>query len=260
MKTLKFCAFTLVLGLLLVSCGPPETYEKGISFYQVQKYDSALYYFDRLLPEDKEWLDSAKNMMQLCFEKLITNHDWINYDKQLDIYRKDSLLMKNTNKILEKELVNMIRKDSTKAFYKVYDTYYGRFDSVVLTNVINKHIDDFLKDYNWIGTKSLSKGRLKYERNSKNESQLISNVNNYFWPKNIVIYKEIKYTKDGDFSMKPKLWNNWTGGTYFGKKGKLRFISKDSLLVDYGTSITTGRICYFIRGEKLESLGQEGKK
>lgn len=175
------------MGLLLVSCGPSETYKKGLSFYQVQKYDSALYYFDRLLPDDKEWLDSAKNMKKLCFEKMIVNHDWVNYIKQLDLYGKVSLLMKIANKTLEKELINMINKDSIKAFYKVYDTYKDRFNSLVLMSVMNKHIDGFLKDYNWKGTKGLSKGKLKYERNNKNESQLISNVNNDFWSKNIVI-------------------------------------------------------------------------
>ena len=260
MKKIKLFSYAFAIGLLLVSCGPPETYEKGISFYQVQKYDSALYYFDRLLPEDKEWLDSAKNMKKLCFEKMIVNHDWVNYSKQLDLYGKDVLLIKTANITLEKELINMINKDSTKAFYKVYDTYKDRFDSLVLTSVMNKHIDDFLKDYNWKGTKSLSQGKLKYERNSKNESQLISNVNNYFWSKNILIYKEIKYSKEGKFSMKAKLWDNSSGGTYFTQKGSLRFISKDSLFIDYGPSNATIRICYFTRGEKLKPEGQEGKK
>ncbi len=260
MRIVKLFSYAFALGLLLVSCGPPETYEKGLSFYKVQKYDSALYYFDRLLPDDKEWLDSAKNMKQLCFEKMIVNHDWVNYNKQLDLYGKDSLLMKTANKTLEKELINMINKDSTKAFYKVYDSYKDRFNSLVLMSVMNKHIDDFLKDYNWKGTKGLSKGKLKYERNNKNESQLISNVNNDFWSKNIVIYKEIKYTKDGKFSMKPKLWNNSSGGTYFAQKGSLRFISKDSLFIDYGTSMTSGRINYFIRGEKLTPDGQKNKR
>ena len=60
--------------------------------------------------------------------------------------------------------------------------------------------------------------------------------------------------------MKPKLWNNSTGGTYFTPNGKLRFISKDSLFIDYGTSMTSGRINYFIRGEKLKPEGQENKK
>lgn len=45
-----------------------------MNFYNTQKYDSALYYFDRLLPEDEEWLDSAKLMKKRCFEKMILEH------------------------------------------------------------------------------------------------------------------------------------------------------------------------------------------
>ena len=37
MKKIKLFSYAFALGLLLVSCGPPETYEKGLAFYQVQK-------------------------------------------------------------------------------------------------------------------------------------------------------------------------------------------------------------------------------
>jgi hypothetical protein len=252
MKKIKRLIYAFALGMLITSCGPPDAFEKGADFYQAQKYDSAMYYFDRLLPEDKDWLDSSKAMKKLCFEKIILAHNWELYNSQLDIYGKDSLLMNLTDKDLEEELINMINKDSTKAFYKVYDTYKDRFDSLVLTSVMNKHIDDFLKDYNWKGTKDLSKGKLKYERNSKNESQLISNINNSFWSKNIIIYKEIKYSKEGKFSMKPRIFRGGSGSSYFGRKGSLTFIGKDSLSVNYGTrGIGKGT---FIRGDKLEAV------
>ena len=252
MKKIKRLIYAFALGMLITSCGPPDTFEKGADFYQAQKYDSAMYYFDRLLPEDKDWLDSSNAMKKLCFEKIILAHNWELYNSQLDIYGKDSLLMNLADKDLEEELINMSRKDSTQAFYKVYDTYKDRFNPKVLNSAMNNHIDDFLKDYSWNGTsRVLSKNKLKYEINSENVRQLISFINSGSgWSKDKVLYKEIEYLKEGKFSMKPRIFRG--GSSYFGRKGSLTFIGKDSLSVNYGTRDIAKQT--FIRGDKLEAV------
>ena len=43
MRKVLLLSYVFILGVILVSCGPPETYEKGMSYFQVQKYDSAMY-------------------------------------------------------------------------------------------------------------------------------------------------------------------------------------------------------------------------
>jgi len=251
-KTYYFVGLALFVSLMLVSCGPPKSYESAMNFYNTQKYDSALYYFDRLLPEDEEWLDSAKLMKKRCFEKMILEHLWDMYSAQLTVFGKDTALMNASNSLLESELIKISKNDSLTAFYRVYDAYKDKFPSTVMTSVLTKHIDNFLMGYVWNGSGSLSQGKLKFERNEKNECVFKSAANNSFWDGNMTIYKDFKYKSEGVYTMKPRVWDNWNGYSYFTNNGSMRFIGKDTLKVNYGGALEGGEINYFTRGKKLE--------
>lgn len=240
----------IILSCLIVSCGPPEQYEKGMVFYNTQKYDSAMYYFDRLLPADDEWLDSAKIMKSLCLKKMIVDHDWSLYNAQLDIYGRDTALMNKGNNFLKEELISMIRKDSTKAFYKVYDTYKDRFSSTVMSYAMNTHIDSFLSTNIWNGGTSLKGQRLKFERNKENIINAVSDKSLNGWNKNMTIYKDITYDKEGVFKMSPRVFQGYYG-SYFGKGGSVVFKGKDSVKINYGRALRN-EIRYFIRGDKVK--------
>lgn len=254
---LLLLSYSSLLFISLVSCGPPESYETGMNFYNVQKYDSAMYYFDRLLPDDKEWMDSAKIMKGLCLEKMITRHDWVMYCAQLGPYGRDTALMNKASKILEKELLTMARKDSTLAFYKVYDAYLDKFSSEVMSKVMTTHIDEFLSGSEWDGRTGFEGQRLIFERD-KDGMQGKSNKTMNGWNIGKTIYKNISYRKEGVMTMKPRIWGYW--GEYFGGNGSMRFMGSDTLKINYGTDIRGGAINYFVRGKKLSENSEAKKK
>ncbi len=251
MKTsIKLLLNALVILVTVISCGPPEQYEKGMSYYNTQKYDSAMYYFDRLLPDAEEWLDSAKNMKTLCLERMITGHDWLMYNSQLDIYSRDTSLMAKSNKVLEQELMKMIKNDSLVAFYKVFDTYKSRFNSEIMKNVMHSHIDEFLNKHKWKGTGSLSGQTLYFERDEEGANGKSAKTLNG-WNKGLTIYKAIAYDKEGIFSMKPRIYRG--GGSYFGKGGSVAFKGKDSLKINYGKALHN-TVNYFVRDEEIKPV------
>jgi hypothetical protein len=239
----------LLFALLIVSCGPPKQYETGMNFYNLQKYDSAMYYFDRLLPDDKEWLDSAKIMKYLCLEKMISRHDWAMYNLQLDLYGRDTSLMRKSNSYLEKELLKMMRSDSLKAYYKVHDFYKNRFSSTVLASVMQTHMDEFLNNNFWKEEKN-GGGKLYFERD-KEGSIAKSAKTLHGWTKGIPIYKAIVYDTNGTFSMKPRIFRGHR--SYFGKGGSISFQGKDSLKVNYGKALRYEKL-FFIRDEKYNTV------
>jgi len=241
--------FSALIALTIVSCGPPEQYETGMNFYNTQKYDSAMYYFDRLTPDAEEWLDSAKKMKALCLDKMILGHDWVMYNAQLDVYGRDTSLMASSNKTLEQELLKMIRSDSLRAFYKVYDTYNARFNSAIMTSVMNTHVDEFLNKNYWKGTGSLAGQKLYFERDAEGSNGKSGNSLNG-WNKGMTIYKAIVYTKEGVFEMKPRIYRG--GGSYFGKGGSVMFKGKDSLKINYGKALHN-EVSYFLRDGVLSA-------
>jgi hypothetical protein len=249
MKTpIKLLLNALIILITVISCGPPEQYEKGMSYYNTQKYDSAMYYFDRLLPDAEEWLDSAKNMKTLCLEKMITGHDWVMYNSQLDIYSRDTALMSKSNKVLEQELSKMIKNDSLVAFYKVFDTYKARFNSEIMKTAMHSHMDGFLNTHKWKGTGSLSGQTLYFERDEEGSNGKSAKTLNG-WNKGLTIYKAIAYDKEGIFTMKPRIYRG--GGSYFGKGASVAFKGKDSLKVNYGKALHN-TVNYFVRGDELK--------
>lgn len=239
----------LIFALLIVSCGPPKQYETGMNFYNLQKYDSAMYYFDRLLPDDKEWLDSAKIMKQFCLEKMILRHDWAMYNMQLDLYGRDTSLMRKSNLSLEKELLKMMRSDSLKAYYKVHDSYKNRFSSTVLASVMQTHMDEFLNDNFWKGGKGMAGHKLYFERDKEGSNAKSGKTLNG-WTKGMTIYKAIVYDTNGTFSMKPRIYRGY--GSYFGKGGSISFQGKDSLKINYGKALRYEKR-FFIRDEKYNT-------
>jgi hypothetical protein len=247
MRKIKLFTYAFALGLLLVSCGPPETYEKGISFYQVQKYDSALYYFDRLLPDDKEWLDSAKNMKKLCFEKIIHLHNWDLLSSAFITYGSDTSLVNPSRRKFKDELITMIKNDSLKSFFKLYDNYKTKLPSDELKAALNYRYDSFLNDFTFKGKGSLSGSIIYFKRESSDIINALSNSSQNGWIKDNKIYKEISYDKDGILKMSARIFQG--GGSYFGKGGSITLIGKDSVKVNYGKALRN-EIVYFIRDKK----------
>ena len=251
MRIFKLFSYAFALGLLLVSCGPPETYEKGLSFYQVQKYDSALYYFDRLLPDDKEWLDSAKNMKKLCFEKIIHIHNWDLLSSAFITYGSDTSLINPSRKKFKDELITMIKNDSIKSFFKLYDNYKTKLPSDELKAALYYRFDTFLTGSTFKGTGSLANETIYFKREQEGDSLIhaLSGKSKNGWVKDNKIYKDIFYTKDGLMSMSCRIFQG--GGSYFGKGGSLTLIGKDSLKVNYGKALRNEKII-FIRMEDKE--------
>jgi len=85
MKTsIKLLLNALVILVTVISCGPPEQYEKGMSYYNIQKYDSAMYYFgrgDAILTERKRIKKLTLLARRKEYEREILSQSFENQNK-----------------------------------------------------------------------------------------------------------------------------------------------------------------------------------
>ena len=249
----------LTLALLIQSCGgAPEDFTKGYEFYNAKKYDSSLYYFNKVSVDDKEWLDSANTMKAECFNKMTKAHQWKMLGIANKTYAKDKKLIKEGSEHLQKELISIWKKDSMELFYKIIDEHKDKLPKSAITAAINKYEDKMLTGYIWEG-KGKWKGRKLYfvrekskDKKGKNEGNKIQGkTDDGWWKKNITIYRNISYDSLGSFSAQPKIFKG--NYEYFGKRGSIKFISKDKIKINYGQRLKTNTKYYFIRGEKLKT-------
>lgn len=262
MKILKLLP-VIFLAITFVSCGPPDTYERGEQLYLIEKYDSAMYYFDRLLLEDGEWYDSSKVMKQKCLEKMVEKHFWKMLSNSFNIYQNDTSLVNRGNGYLDKELKRIIDMDSTRLFYEIFDNYKLSFP-LVLQNVSTYYQDKVFTGYEWNGTKSVASQKIYFVReivknsNGKDEGlkiQAKSNKSIYGWTKNKVMYRNINYDSLGIYTMQPRIFQSgyYSDYEYFGKKGTMRIPHKDTLIFNYGQSLSGSNRVTFVRGNKLKN-------
>ena len=254
--------FTAVLSIFLVSCGPPESYSKAEQLLLVEKYDSAMYYFDRMLPEDGKWYDSSKVMKKKCLELMTTKHFWPMLGSSFKLYENDTALLNHGQKALISELKSIIDKDSMRLFYEICDTYKADFGNALGAS-IEYHEDKILFGHEWNGTKYLAGQRIIFTRESiddskgKNEGNKIqakSNKSRNGWTKGNVIYRNLTYNKNGIYSMQPRVFKSgyYRNYQYFSNNGSFRIANKDTVIFNYGGSVGSGNREFFVRGDKVK--------
>ena len=255
------CAFYLVL---LASCGgAPDTYNKAEQLFIAQKYDSAMYYFDRLLPEEESWYDSAEVMKKRCFDEIVNSHFWSMYESEISTYKNDTALINHANNALRVELKNIVDLDSLQMLYRIIDNNKSMPQNL-FTESIEYYEDKVLPGYEWESFKGMLGQKLYFVRevvdnwkgeNEGNKIQAKSNKNKNGWSKNNVIYRNICYDSAGIYSVQPRIFQNgrYRNKQYFGKGGSMRLVSKDTLIVNYGGAISSGNRVWFVRGDKIEA-------
>jgi len=255
------CSFYLVL---LASCGgAPEIYNKAEQLYVAEKYDSSMYYFDRLLPEEERWYDSAKVMKKRCFDEIVNRHFWTMFSSELSTYQNDTVLVNHAKKALIEELKNIVDMDSLQMLYRIIDNNKS-IPTTLFTEATEYYEDRILTNYEWESFKGIKGQKLYFVRavvdnwkgeNEGNKIQAKSNKTKNGWTKNNVIYRNICYDSTGIYSLQPRIFQSGYYRTkeYFAKSGTLRFVSKDTLIVNYGGSIRSGNRVWFVRRDKLNS-------
>jgi hypothetical protein len=145
----------------------------------------------------------------------------------------------------------MIKNDSIKSFFKLYDNYKTKLPSDELKAALYYRFDSFLIGSTFKGTGSLANETIYFKRENEGDSLIhaLSGKSKNGWVKDNKIYKDIFYTKDGLMSMSCRIFQG--GGSYFGKGGSLTLIGKDSLKVNYGKALRNEKII-FIRMEDKE--------
>ena len=263
MNKLLLGASALFLVLLASCGGAPDSYTNAYQLYTVQKYDSAMYYFDRMLPEEGEWFDSAKVMKKKCMTAMIKDHFWPMYGAALLAFQNDSALINHGNAALKAELKKIVDTDSMAMLYRIIDEHKQVLPADILTSTVEYYEDKMLTGYEWESFKGMKGQRLYFIRevvdnwkgeNEGNKMQAKSNKSKSGWTKNNVIYRNICYDSAGIYSMQPRIFKNGYYRTkqYFGKNGSMRLTHKDTLIVNYGGSISSGNRVWFVRKEKLD--------
>lgn len=264
MNKLLLCIASACI-LLLASCGgAPETYTKAYQLYTIQKYDSAMYYFDRTLPEEAEWFDSSQVMKKKCLSAMVKDEFWPMYSMALTTYQNDTALINHGNRALEKKLIKIVDMDSMAMLYRIIDEHKQSLPSNILAKATEYYEDKMLTGYEWESFKGMYGQKLYFVRevvdnykgeNEGNKMQAKSNKTKNGWTKNNVIYRNVCYDSAGIYSMQPRIFQNGYYRTkqWFGKNGSMRLQSKDTLIVNYGGSIRSGNRVWFVRKEKLET-------
>ena len=261
MKSIAILTFSLTLLYALQSCNStPDAFTKGYEYYTVQSYDSSLYYFDRLLPENEEWLDSAKAMKIKCFEGMAKNHKWAMLGAANSSYSADTLLIAEGAKYLERELTSIWKKDSLDMLYRVIDQHKTKLPNSAITGALNSYEDEMLLGYYWKGIKYLKEQKLYFTREvikdyKGNDDDLKihgkSALKTNGWKKNIAIYKNISYDSAGIYQVHPRIYKGYK--QYFSKRGSMKFIGNDTIKINYEQRLNTSSKVYFVRGDKIEA-------
>lgn len=250
--------------LLLASCGgAPETYTKAYQLYTIQKYDSAMYYFDRMLPGEEEWFDSAKVMKKKCLAAMVKDEFWPMYGMALTTFQNDTALVNHGHRALENKLMKIVDMDSMDMLYRIIDEHKQSLPSDILAKATEYYEDKMLTGYEWESFKGMSGQKLYFVRevvdnykgeNEGNKMQGKSNKTRNGWNKDRVIYRNIAYDSAGLYNVQPRIFKNnyYRNNQYFGRYGSMRFIGKDTIKVNYGQRLSGSTKVWFVRGDKLE--------
>ena len=256
------CGFYI---LLLASCGgAPDTYTKAEQLYMVQKYDSAMYYFDRLLPEEEAWYDSAKVMKKRCFSEIVNHHFWDMYVSESATFKNDTALISHANSALRKELRAIVDMDSMEMLYRIIDNN-KEMPLEFFAEASQYYEDKLLPGYEWECFKGMAGQKIYFVReivdnwkgeNEGNKMQAKSNRSKSGWTKDNVIYRNICYDSAGIYVAQPRIFQNgrYRNKQYFGKGGSMRIVSKDTLtlIINYGGAVSSNNRIWFVRRDKLE--------
>lgn len=248
--------------VLLISCGgPPETYHKAEQLYLAQKYDSAMYYFDRLLPEVEEWYDSAKIMKEKCVSAMVKDHFWPMYSAALTTYQNDSSLINHAHDALYIELKKIVDMDSMQMLYRIIDNN-KTIPSKLFMKATEYYEGKMLLGYEWESVKGMIGQKVYFTRevvdnwkgeNEGNKIQAKSNQTKSGWTKNNVIYRNICYDSSGIYHLQPRIFQSgyYQNKQYFDTKGSMQITHKDTIIVNYGGAVSSNNRVWFARRDKI---------
>jgi hypothetical protein len=259
-QTLKL-AFSLLLIVLIQSCNStPDEFNKGYEFFTNKNYDSSLYYFDRVPSDNEAWIDSVKAMKIMCFTGMAQNQKWKMLGLANTTFSADTALIAKGSISLEKVLTSIWKKDSMDMFYRVIDEHGDNLPNSAIKASLNKYEDKMLLGYYWEGIRAYRGMKLYFSREiikdyrGNDEGLKIhgkSAKSRSGWKKDGAIYKNISYSKEGIYTVHPRIFKN--SKQYFSKRGSMRFIGNDTIKINYGQRLNSSSKVYFVRGKEKDA-------
>ena len=146
--------------------------------------------------------------------------------------------------------------------YRVIDQHKTKLPNSAVTAALNGYEESILAGYEWIGSGSLKGQKLYFIReiakdwkgnDQGNKIQGKSNRSKNGWTKNNIIYRNIAYDSAGIYNVQPRIFKSYGNRQYFSTHGSMRIIGKDTLKINYGKSLRSKSINFFIRGDKKEA-------
>jgi hypothetical protein len=263
MSTLRISFSTLILINILVACNfAPDNYVQGKEKYNQKKFEEAINFFKLTPTENKEWKDSSDIMIAKSVEATFGSNDLSIIQHLCQVFQYDSLV--------KPYLLSTTKVYWSKQLTKEPDFCFNLFDSLrfMLPNVtgvdtlIRKTEDAFFKGVWKSISKSIKNHEIYFERDS--ESHLLqakSNKNIDGWNLGKTIYKDIFYLGNNKFDHKVRVFSTRTNYDYYygyysdpyeyftKTKGSMKILAKDSLLIDYEGSVSSGNKVCFVRNK-----------
>jgi len=252
LKHSKLFQVLLVVGL--VSCGPPEEFKNGLDQMANKKFKRALMEFDRLDPEDKEWLDSAENRKEECFQALINRDDWSEFEESCNLYDEEGKFVRKMKRLAVDAVIERLESDSVSVLFELLDNKDNGMSEELKKMISAGYLDQVLTNSYWKGEGELRGHEIYFKwKDSEKDGEpakLHGYSNNYQngWSKDMLMYMNIRYSKGGKFALAPRTWrfgsssfrNNW---------GTLVIMGADKLKIYYGGFSHSN---YFVRGDDFE--------
>lgn len=229
----------LLVAVSFAACHtPPESYEKGVANCTEKKWDKAIEEFNKLTEEDKDWLDSATDRKNEAFLALMNEGDWKKTFRTLAKYIDDDDFFFAATDSIEDHFFGLIKKgkaDSVLGLLELHKAKLEEYIDTVFTHSLIVQCEDSIFAGVWSGSASLKDQEIYFKREGK-DFHAYSNKSNSGWVKDAIIYKDIVYTGNSTWSVRPKVFqtNYWgDASSYYSKKGSIELLTHDTIQVSY---------------------------
>lgn len=257
MKNFKILStVVLFISLAFVSCGPPEEFEKGMTELSNKKFCKAIGEFQRIDAEDKEWQDSGKARIKQCFVGLIKSENWEDFEEACKMMKEDQKFVGGMQQSLVDYILKKGESDTMSYVFDLLDDKENGLTDELKGQISNQYLTNILTNYTWQGVGGFASHKVYFkwvekEVKGKKTRNLHGYSDNYYdgWTKDMLMYMNVRYSKNGKFSMVPRMWRSWYGGSSFfkGNWGTISILSKEKFKLYYGGMSSSN---YFVRKEK----------
>lgn len=265
MKVYIYLFFFTLIGFTLTSCSfSPKEYTEGVNKMDLGYYEEAVDQFKLIEITNTKWRSKGVEKIDNCIDSLFKLQNFTRLKSFAEKHINDTLISKRIISKANFNLMEYINTDFQKGF-----AYYDSLSVLLLGNDDTRKtilsLEDKAFSGTWRGiTSSLNGAEIQFTRGNKSDETNDEFIKGYcsnktkVWDLNQLIYKDIFYNGDGEFECKVRVFHTpyyWfqSSYSYFTKKaGLIKFIDKDTMLINYEGSVSSNNKVKFVRVDKMD--------